>query len=374
MRLKLLSDTDARAAPETSDALPPASEEHEQREPGSVEQVVHGQAYTQVGNLNTQLHVTGPLVQIGASVERPEVSADLLREALDDAAVWHDLLEEQLIRRRSRAALRLILQVATEHPAPEALFQAWLRDTPEIQGQSWFVRPTLTHLTHALTNEVAQRRYTLLRDLMDGLFRSQAQGARETVALFDAFLQQLEAAPDWGEGHWNVLYAVARLFWLTEQGGEMRVYVSEAQRHEAQDGAVLALSQLSHRLLRAGRVTTINHFLTALAYLVQDVRTDEVIHLILRATDHMSLATRLGLQTGRELLNGLDRARSAGPWADAGDPGSRAMRHAFVDDVANQILKHLEQQLGRSEYFYELVRRAGMKEGADGRFVSRHRH
>jgi hypothetical protein len=268
--------------------------------------------------------------------------------------------------------LRLILKVTTEHPAHEALFQAWLRDTPEIQGQSWFVRPALTHLAEALTNEMARQRYDLLKELMDGLLWSQAQGVGDRVALFDDFLRLLEATPDWGEGHWNVLYAVARLFWLTAEGDEMRIYVSEAQHREAQDGAVLALSQLSQRLLRAGRATAINHFLTALAYLVQDVRTDEVIHMILRATEHASLATLLGLQTGRELLNGLDRARSAGPWIDAHDPESRAMRHAFVDDVANQILDHLEQQIGRNKDFHELVRRAGMRLGGDGRFVSRH--
>jgi hypothetical protein len=97
-REALPSEPDPPAIPETAGAPLPTGERQMQREPGSVEQVAHGQAYTQVGHSNTQLHVTGLLVQIGASVEHAEMSAAVVRGALADPAAWHDLLEEQLIR------------------------------------------------------------------------------------------------------------------------------------------------------------------------------------------------------------------------------------------------------------------------------------
>lgn len=330
---------------------------------------VTGTANTQVGHINTQLNVSGPLLHLHAGGDRPVVSTGTLREALADPAVWHDLLEEQLVRQRSRAALTRILAVSSERPEYEALFHQWLRETPEIQGQLWFVKPALRHFTEALTDEAAQRRYALLRDLMDGLLGSLAAG--EATALYKAFLTQLEHAPSWGHGHWNVLNAVTELFWLTPDVREVRPYRSEAHRQEAQEWVMIYLTHLADHLLREGKANTIHHFLMGLGHLVQDIRTDEMIHVIDRATQYEVLSLVLDQQAGRQLLNGLDFSRSPNDWMQSFDEEDRRLRHLHVDDVANQILRHLERQMGRSPYFYELVRRAGMKEDAAGRFVSR---
>lgn len=330
---------------------------------------VSGTANTQVGHMNTQLNVSGPL-HFYTEGERQVISIDALREALKDSSTWYDLLEAQLVRQRSRTTLTQILAVTSEQPEYEALFHQWLSDTPDIQGQLWFVRPALEHFSKDLTTETARRRLNLLRDLMDGLLESPA--ADKTLKLYKTFLTQLEGVPHWGQEHWNVLNAVTELFWLTPGMREVRSYRSESLRRELQEWATIYLTQLADRLLRQGDASTINSFLMGLGHLVQDIRTDDMIHVVERATRHKVLSSVLDQYSGRQLLNGLDYARRPSSWEEAWTDEDRRLRHSQVDDVANQILVYLEHQMGRSSYFYELVTRAGMEEDDQGNLVSRY--
>lgn len=110
------AEADVRATLATFGAQLTVSDSGVQLPPDVFGLEVTGIANTQVGHINTQLNISGPLLHLHAGGERPMMTTETLHEALADPAAWHDLLEEQLVRQRSRAALTRILAVSSEQP------------------------------------------------------------------------------------------------------------------------------------------------------------------------------------------------------------------------------------------------------------------
>lgn len=331
----------------------------------SVEQTVHGTANAQIGNHNVQYNIS-PLHTAG--IEVPTVEE--LRELMTAPDSLSDLLEHHLVRQRSRRVLSRVLSVATEHLEWELVFQEWVKHTPELHGQAWFVKATVTRCAQHLSKEDASRRRDLFHLLFAGLLDTGQE--KEALDLLKTFLTQLETVDLWVTDHWNVIYGVVKTFWKVNELGDVRQYPSEARRNETQFWVTTHLKHTADHLRRAKNANNTNQFLTALAYLLQDIDTDEMISLIDHCTRDEWLAEVLELQTARELLNALDQARQPSQWWDEEvSQDERLLRHSLSDMVAKQILRHVETQIGRTDYFYELVSRAGMKETPNGEWVSR---
>lgn len=331
-----------------------------------VEQTVHGTANAQIGNHNVQYNIS-PLNTAGTGIPTDEE----LRELMTAPDSLSDLLEHHLVRQRSRRVLTSVLSVATERPEWELVFQEWVKHTPELHGQAWFVKATVTRCAQRLTKEAASRRHDLFNLLFAGLLDIGQE--KEALDLLRTFLTQLETVDLWETNHWNVIHGVARTFWKLDDLGDVRRYPSEARRDETQFWVTTYLNHTADHLRRAKNANNTNQFLTALAYLLQDIDTDEMISLIDHCTRDEWLAGVLDLQTARELLNALDQARQPSQWWDEDvSLQERLLRHSLSDMVARQILRHVETQIGRSDSFYELVSRAGMKETQDGEWVSRY--
>ena len=335
-----------------------------------IDQTVHGTANTQVGNHNAQLNVQGPLFNVQADGEVIP-STDDLRAMMAEPDVLHDTLQHHLVQRHSKRVLTSVLAVSAEQPEWELLFQEWVKHTPALHGQTWFVKVTVQRLIEELNDADAARRYWFFKLLFNGLL--DAGNEEAALELFKYLLRQLERVERWENSHWNLAYGVAKTFWLKSDLGEKRQYPSPARCEEAQHWVDIHLRHTSDQLRHARSAHNTNEFLTALAYLLDSIASDQIISLIDYCTQDDWLAEILDLQTARELLNALDHSRRHSEWWDDEDTQeSRLNRHRYADFVAKQILKHVEQQIGRTDYFYELVRRAGMTALDDGTLLSRY--
>lgn len=335
-----------------------------------IEQTVHGTAHTQVGSHNAQWNVHGPLVHVQASGEVLP-SEDALRAMMAEPDVLHDTLEHHLVRQHSKRVLSSVLTVSAEQPEWELLFQEWVNHTPLLHGQTWFVKATVQRFTEELSDAAAARRHGFFNLLFKGLL--DAGNEKAALELFKFFLSQLEQVAHWANSHWNLLNGVTTTFWLLSDLGEKRLYPSPERRDETQHMVDLYLRHMSDHLRHARNAHNTNEFLTALAYLLDSIPSDQIITLIDYCTQDNWLAEVLDRQTARELLNALDQSRLYSAWWESEDTQeSRLFRHRYADFVATQILEYVEQQIGRTEYFYELVRRAGMQETDDRTLISRY--